>query len=97
MTRRRGHKWQRMRDSRLAAVAAWIVLLVLALASSREATDLTGILLYGLDDSGNPVGPFWHTSITPEGRPLGVVNWRPDQVRGVPPAPCRGSRLSRVS
>jgi hypothetical protein len=46
--------------------------------------DMTGILLYGADAEGNAVGPFWHTTNTREGRPLGLIKWRPDEVRGFP-------------
>jgi hypothetical protein len=50
-----------------------------------HATTLTGVALYACDNSGEPTGEFWHTSLDPSGHPIGFTRWAPSAARGIFP------------
>jgi len=62
-----------------------LVLAVCTVMAPRDgfATSLTGVAIYAADETGEPVGPFWHTSLDPSGRPIGITRWIPTGVRGI--------------
>jgi len=60
------------------------VLLLYLLPQAGLATTLSGVAIYASDEAGEPVGPFWHTSLDPSGRPIGFTRWLPTGLRGIP-------------
>jgi len=77
-----GRRW--LGASCVCLILVCAALLVGFVPRIAGAMDLTGILLYGADAAGTPIGPFWHTANTREGRPLGFIKWWPDEVRQFP-------------
>ncbi len=48
------------------------------------AMSMNGVAIYAVDQTGEPNGPFWHTSLDPSGRPIAITRWNPQGVRGIP-------------